>query len=273
VNDPNTPAVLARTDYAEYMRRQDMAMRTDGISYEELYERQHHPKFVNTRTIPTKGSHHVPKPQYVGHQTWQKYLSGLFNKPGMRVLEVGSRVVTGSNYRSMFDKAEYIGFDFYEGPNVDIVGDAHKLSSYFNEKFDFVFSLAVFEHLYAPWVVAEEISKILKVGGHVFVETHFSHATHERPWNFFQFSDMGLKALFNRGLGFETLDAGLSNPIIGFFGEEAEQYLRFQDIPELYCHSEIFCCKARDVGNFDWRSVDPDEIVNGTRYPLPYRPD
>ena len=30
-----------------------------------------------------------------------------------------------------FNKSEYIGFDYYAGDNVDVVGDAHKLSSYF----------------------------------------------------------------------------------------------------------------------------------------------
>ena len=29
------------------------------------------------------------------------------NKPGIKVLEIGSRVVTGANLRGPFDKAEY----------------------------------------------------------------------------------------------------------------------------------------------------------------------
>ena len=72
------------------------------------------------------------------------------------------------------------------GPNVDIVGDAHRLSSYFDEAepFDLIYSSAVFEHLAMPWVVAGEIAKLLKVGGCVFVETHFSFTSHERSWHF-----------------------------------------------------------------------------------------
>jgi hypothetical protein len=34
------------------------------------------------------------------------------------------------------------------------------------------------------------------VGGVLFVETHFSFSSHERPWHFFQFSDMALRVLF-----------------------------------------------------------------------------
>jgi len=117
----------------------------------------------------------------------------------VRVLEIGSREVTGpSQARARFVDAEYVGFDYYPGPNVDIVGDVHRLSSCFleNEKFDIIYSIACFEHFAMPWLVASEISKILKVGGIVYVKTHFSNGAHELPWNFFQFSDMGLRVLF-----------------------------------------------------------------------------
>jgi hypothetical protein len=68
-----------------------------------------------------------------------------------------------------------------------------------------------------PWIVATEIAKLLKVGGVVFVETHFSFSSHERPWHFFQFSDMALKTLFSSALGFECIEAGMSNPLVGRF--------------------------------------------------------
>tara|TARA_R110001592_G_scaffold63586_3_gene195012 strand:+ start:3007 stop:3687 length:681 start_codon:yes stop_codon:yes gene_type:complete len=213
--------------------------------------------------------HKISEPQNVSHSKWVDYLSEHYNKPGVRVLEVGSRVVTGENFRSKFDKAEYTGFDFHPGKNVDVVGDAHKLSVYFEEEsFDLIFSSAVFEHLHMPWVVAEEVHKLLKVNGCVFVETHFSFSSHERPWHFFQFSDMGLRALFNDGLGFDLLDSGMSNPMFGHFSHRSDAYLRYSPIIELYCHSEILCKKRESVGDFTWKDVDIDEVVNGTRYPF-----
>jgi hypothetical protein len=189
----------------------------------------------------------------------------------MRVLEIGSRVVTGANLRNRFDSAEYVGFDFYEGPNVDVVGDAHKLSQYFSEesRFDLIFSSAVFEHLHMPWVCAQEIHKMLKVGGYVFVETHFSYSSHERPWHFFQFSDMGLRALFNKAMGFDLVESGMSNPISGYFAHNSDPYLRFRPIHELYCHSEILCQKRSESPSFDWDDLDIDDVVHGSRYPLP----
>jgi len=211
----------------------------------------------------------VAKPKDVAHADWVDYLSGTFNKKGMRVLELGSRNVTGVNLRSRFADADYVGFDFYAGENVDIVGDAHGLSSYFREeeRFDLIFSSAVFEHLCMPWIVAEEIQKLLNVGGYVFVETHFSFMSHERPWNFFQFSDMALRALFNDSLGFDLVDRGMSNPMSGFFAHAADRHLKYLPVTELYCHSAILCRKRCDVEGFDWHRVQLDGVVDGTRYP------
>ena len=223
-------------------------------------------------TLPFRSlGNHVSSPDNVSHTKWGAYLSSIFNKPGMRVLEIGSRNVTGTNLREFFSNAHYVGFDYYSGENVDVVGDAHKLSKYFcdGERFDLIFSSAVFEHFHMPWVVAVEIQKLLKVGGYVFIETHFSYASHERPWNFFQFSDMGLRALFNDALGFDLIESGMSNPMAGYFSSNSDKYLRYLPVPELYCHSDIFCRKRDDVIAFDWNSVAIDSVVDGTRYPLP----
>lgn len=216
----------------------------------------------------------VPLTKMVSHQKWQKYLYGIGNKPGMRILEIGSREVTGvSNARKEFANAEYVGFDFYPGDNVDIVGDAHKLSSYFEEgeQFDLIFSSACFEHFAMPWLVTPEISKLLKVGGHVFVETHFSFSSHERPWHFFQFSDMALKGLFPEALGFQCVEAGMSNPIVGRFSSLADDYLKNKPVAGLYCHSEYLGTKTKDVdvNNFDWAQLDLSSVVAETVYPQP----
>jgi ubiquinone/menaquinone biosynthesis C-methylase UbiE len=153
----------------------------------------------------------VPLSQIGSHQNWKKYLYSIGNIEGMRILEIGSREVTTlSEARQKFSNAEYVGFDIYPGNNVNIVGDAHKLSQYFRkeEKFDIIYSSACFEHFAMPWIVVTEIAKLLKIGGIVFVETHFSFKSHERPWHFFQFSDMGLRSLFSNALGFECIEAG-----------------------------------------------------------------
>ena len=217
----------------------------------------------------------VPMSQTVSHRNWKEHIYQLGNKEGLRVLEIGSREVTGpSDARTQFSKAEYVGFDYYPGRNVDVVGDAHHLSSYFPDRrqFDLIYTSACFEHFAMPWLVAVEISKLLKVGGTLFVETHFSFSAHERPWNFFQFSDMGLRVLFSNALGFECIEAGMSNPIVGRFSAFADKYLRYSPVRGLYCHSEYLGRKVRDVPSFDWSQVDMTEVVSGTTYPPPAKP-
>lgn len=213
----------------------------------------------------------APMSKLGSHQNWKNYLHEIGNKPGMRILEVGSREVTGkSNARELFSKATYIGFDFYPGLNVDVVGDAHKLSSYFNgEKFDIIYSSACFEHFAMPWIVAAEMAKLLKMGGIVFVETHFSFSSHERPWHFFHFTDMALRVLFSPALGFECIEAGFSNPIVGRFSMLSDPYLQNQSVRGLYCHSEYLGRKVREVNHFDWMEVDLQDVVGNTTYPAP----
>jgi SAM-dependent methyltransferase len=213
----------------------------------------------------------VPLSKLASHSKYLQYLTDCGNRTGIRILEIGSREVTGkSDARERFANAEYVGFDFYPGRNVDVVGDAHKLSQYFgNQRFDIIYSSAVFEHFAMPWVVATEIAKLLKPGGIVFVETHFSYGSHERPWHFFQFSDMALRVLFSPALGFECIEAGASNPMIGRFSKLADEYLRFMPITGLYCHCEFLGRKIRDVDSFDWNTVNLDDAVGDTKYPSP----
>jgi SAM-dependent methyltransferase len=214
---------------------------------------------------------HVPLSRRVSHAKWPAQLLELANRPGMKVLEVGSREVTGaSTLRERFDQATYVGFDYYPGRNVDVVGDAHALGKYFAPgEFDLVFSSACFEHFAMPWVVAQQMAGVLKVGGHVFVETHFSFSSHERPWHFFQFSDMALKVLFPRALGFECIEAGMSNPIVGRFSRLADPDLRYQAVGALYCHSEFLGRKVAEPAFAGWEHLDTASLVEDTAYPPP----
>lgn len=205
----------------------------------------------------------------IDHDSWQEYLLNNYDKTGLRILEIGSRNVTGSLFGQRFQHAQYIGFDFYDGENVDVVGDAHKLSSYFEKNsFDLVFSSAVFEHLYAPWVVANEINKILRIGGVIFVETHFSFSLHEQPWNFFHFTHYGLAALFSEALGFSVLEKGMSNPLNGLFSNKASRYLCNIPITNLYCHSQILAKKETNTDVL-FSELNFEKIVGKSLYPMP----
>jgi hypothetical protein len=211
----------------------------------------------------------VHPPKFMTHLNWLDELANRFNKPNIKILEIGSREVTGKSIaKEKFNLASYTGFDFHPGDNVDVVGDVHKLSSYFKEQeFDLIYTSACFEHFAMPWVAAIEINKLLKIDGHIFIETHFSFKSHERPWNFFQFSDLGLELLFSKTMGYECLDKGMSNPMVGRFSVYADEYLRYFPINGLYCHSEFFAKKNKHIADFKWENLNLNELVNNTEYP------
>jgi SAM-dependent methyltransferase len=130
------------------------------------------------------------------------------------VLEIGSRNVSGSNARALFPGvSDYTGIDIHPGQWVDVVGDAHQLSAAFpNKRFDYVYSISVFEHLMFPWKAVLEINTVLKTGGHVFIATHPGWPPHELPWDYWRFLHHSAHALFNQVTGFEVVEVSEGLP-------------------------------------------------------------
>lgn len=137
--------------------------------------------------------------------------------PALDVLEIGSRLrdATLRSWESLKPSAKsYTGIDIVEGPNVDFVGDAHRLADLLpGRQFDFVYSQYVFEHLAMPWVAAVEINKVLRVGGEAFIMSNQSIGLHDRPWDFWRFSDSAWKSLFNTATGFEIITVAMGDPV------------------------------------------------------------
>lgn len=207
------------------------------------------------------------------HENIWPWLSTFANREGFRVLEIGSRaVISDSVWKQFIPRCAYTGFDIIEGKNVDVTGDAHQLSRLFDlNSFDLVITSAVFEHLAMPWVVAEEIAKVLDIGGILCLETTLCFGEHELPWHFFQFNANALECLFNRSLGFEVIDSGVDNPMIGRFAHDACDYLRGKPIGGLWCHSSIVVRKVENVfkdpeAHHDWRA-SLKTVTGQTMYP------
>ncbi|WP_407519408.1 methyltransferase domain-containing protein [Methylobacterium oryzisoli] len=137
---------------------------------------------------------------------FQKFI-GLVAARGGSVIEIGSRARSGHVYRTAFPATiDYVGVDVLDGPNVDVVGDAHHLSRFTDRRFDFAFSISVFEHLLMPWKAAIELNKVLTEGGLAYIHSHPAWPLHEMPWDFWRFSDRAWHGLFNRHTGFEVME-------------------------------------------------------------------
>ncbi|MEY2528845.1 MAG: hypothetical protein QOJ05_935 [Verrucomicrobiota bacterium] len=194
------------------------------------------------------------------------------NRSKGKVLEIGSRQVVkgGQSKRSLFSNCDYVGFDYYADDNTDVVGDAHELSRFFGPEFDAVFSLAVFEHLAMPWIVAAEINKVLKVGGLTFHSTHFAFPLHERPWDFWRYTDQALRILFSPPLGFEVIRCHYDTPARMHPDHQREDLMHLPLEPVWVGVSLL----ARKIANIDatkfvWSASVEACLGRDSRYPVP----
>jgi SAM-dependent methyltransferase len=135
--------------------------------------------------------------------------ASLANERGGRVLQIGSRVPPGAKPVPPRDLLRHlIGMDIHPGANVDLVGDAHALSTFIRARsLDGVFSSSVLEHIQAPWIVAAEINRVLKMGGLVYHNVPGAWPAHAQPNDFWRFSSEGLRVLFGPSTGFEIVEA------------------------------------------------------------------
>jgi hypothetical protein len=133
------------------------------------------------------------------------------------VLELGTRQSVAGRSTMHRDwvphAAEYLGSDFEDGADVDIVADVHRLTAVTGpERFDVIISCSTFEHLKYPTLAAHELMKALRVGGLLFVQTHQSFPIHSFPSDYFRFSREALAGLFGTTMGFEVMATGYDFP-------------------------------------------------------------
>lgn len=137
-----------------------------------------------------------------------RFFAQLAQRPAGHLLEVGSRARTGTTYTSRLPPGwRYTGFDAMDGPNVDIVGDAHHASRFLpRNAYDAIMSFVVFEHLLMPWKAVIEMNRLLRIGATGLVVAPQTWPLHEEPCDYFRFSKHAWKALFNRATGFEIVE-------------------------------------------------------------------
>ena len=115
------------------------------------------------------------------------------------ILEIGAGHMTES-------RPNVIRMDVTLTPHVDVVGDAHALPL-LDAQVDFIFSLAVVEHLRQPFAAAREMHRVLRHGGYVYAECSFVFPFHGHPHHYFNASHLGMAELFK---DFSTLRTGVA---------------------------------------------------------------
>ena len=190
------------------------------------------------------------------------------------VLEIGARVVgthSSLNAPLFAPECRFIGCDIHAAPGVDLVADAHYLSeSVAPGSVDGVFSLAVLEHLAAPWLVAAEINRVLRLGGETLHLVPHAWPVHEEPNDFWRFSQFGLASLFGPATGFEIIEAGLSCPVQIVPPPEA-RHGAFLDLPMVYAFGAAFihARKVAEVADaaIAWPLPRVESLAQAQAYP------
>jgi SAM-dependent methyltransferase len=164
------------------------------------------------------------------HKGWQMLMDLTGQMSGYSVLELGSRCRVGVH--QFEGSSKHVGLDVNAGPNVDVVGDAHKLSTLLTEKFDVVYSISVFEHLVMPWKVILEINRVMNDGGLLYISTHPCWPSHALPWDFYRFEREAFRGLLNRATGFEILflAEGLPAAILPLVREASTRGLELEPV-------------------------------------------
>lgn len=90
--------------------------------------------------------------------------------------------------------SRYVSTDYVAGTNIDIVCDAHVLP-FADGSFDTIICTQVLEHVARPWIVLQEMARILRVGGRCIITVPFMMPSHSDPYDFFRYTPDGAASL------------------------------------------------------------------------------
>ncbi|MFI5622602.1 class I SAM-dependent methyltransferase [Nocardioides sp. NPDC051685] len=150
-------------------------------------------------------------------------------KRGMRVLDAGAG---RSPYRGLFKHARYEAADFAQLSSayapLDYVCDITDIPVD-DGTFDRVICNQVLEHVPEPEKAVAELYRVLKPGGRIFLSAPLFFAEHQKPYDFFRYTQFSLRKMFE-DTGFEI---ARMNWLEGYFGTVAYSYqLMAKNLPE-----------------------------------------
>src|SRR5215212_3077203 len=141
--------------------------------------------------------------------------------PGERVLDAGAG---RAPYRGLFAHAHYETADFmavkgkqYAPP--DYVCDLASIPVD-DARFDHVVLTQVLEHLPDPATVLAELHRVLRPGGTLWLTAPLFYAEHEKPYDFFRYTQFGLRHLLE-GAGFTVREIEWMEGYLGTLSYQA----------------------------------------------------
>jgi SAM-dependent methyltransferase len=166
-----------------------------------------------------------PEPQFSRPRNLKIFDWTNRNGPGKRMLNLGSGIGQYDHYLSK--EVKPINLDISSSKkNLHVIADAHFLP-FKNECFDIIYSIAMLEHVKKPWIVADEMFRVLHTGGHVVLELPFLNVIHDEH-DYFRFTDKGIRSLLDERrfeTVFEQIGSGGGSFLSVFLLEYFEQFV------------------------------------------------
>ena len=133
-----------------------------------------------------------------GKKFFDTYLKNVEN---LTIVDIGSEDVNGSLRSVAPSNNTYVGVDFAKAKGVDIViTDPYSLP-FNNETVDVIVSSSCFEHSEFFWLVFNEMLRILKPSGLIYMNVPSNGAYHRYPvdcWRFYPDSGVALQNWGNK---------------------------------------------------------------------------
>jgi SAM-dependent methyltransferase len=147
--------------------------------------------------------------------------AGATVQPGQLVLDAGSG---RAPYRDLFSHARYETADF-----VAVKGKKYVEQDYVcdlaaipveDARFDHVLLTQVLEHIPEPATVLGELHRVLKPGGTLWLTAPLFYAEHEKPYDYFRYTQFGLRHLLE-SVGFAVQEIDWMEGYLGTLSYQA----------------------------------------------------
>lgn len=151
-----------------------------------------------------------------------EHLADRIGDEDTKILEVGSLNVNGSVRNMLIKKGwKYTGVDIVRGNNVDVLlKDPYKFP-FPDNYFDVTISASCFEHNEMFWLSFQEMVRVTKSGGFMFLSAPYKDGIHRVPVDCWRFLPDGFKALTKwcpeSHLIESFIDSRPSRDCVGFF--------------------------------------------------------
>lgn len=153
-------------------------------------------------------------------------------KPNAKVLDVGAG---SAPYRTLFAKCEYLTQDFAQLRSdqlrhggygaIDYVCDATKIPVV-AASFDVVLCTEMLEHVPDPEAVINELARVLRPGGELFLTAPLGSGLHQEPHHYYGGFTPFWYQKFLTEAGFDSIEINANEGFFSYYGQESLRFLQ-----------------------------------------------